>query len=246
MRSIFSRLSKVFGLCSGLLFLFSLAAHAGSPVPQKALRLPKLIDGDFTYTEYIKSDRADRFVEDEEKIVVELTLELLQQDPSGQMAIYRLDNAGFKANGKATLVVKSDGSNGCVETHVYQRTGGGLVDFIDDNAAGRQITPTSLIWFIQEKRFSLTFVSPVEKGKETKTSHYSCTNDKPAPITSPYEWTISLEGAVDYNAQTKAYRFILLEKYSVPCRDAADLRSNVYVLGELKSKTGWRPSQARP
>jgi hypothetical protein len=237
MKPFHSRLSKVICLILGIVSLFSLATHASSPAPQKALKLPKLIDGDFTYTEYIKSDTAERFIEDEEKVKVELTLELLQQDPSGQMAFYRLDNASFSANGKATFVIKSP-AIGCVETHIYERTGGGLMDFIASTPTERQITPTTLIWFIQDKRFSLTFVSPVEKGKEIHTSNDSCSKDKPAPITSPHGWTLPLEGAVDYNAQTKTYRFVLLDKYTVPCRDAADLRSNVYVLGELKGKAG--------
>ncbi len=223
-----------FRLVCGLLFIFVLVAQAGPPAPKTTLRLPKTIDGDFTYVEYTKSDNPERFVEDQEKLTVELTLVLWQQDPNGQMAFYKLDNAGFRAEGKETFVIKSPGSNGCVETHVFQRTGSGLLESYAQ--AGPPITPTVLIWLISEKRFSLTFVSPEEKGTQTRTSSYSCTNDKPAPITSPYGWTISLEGAVDYDARTGTYRFVLLDKYEVPYREIPDLKSSVYVLGELRSK----------
>jgi hypothetical protein len=43
---------RVFCLIFGLLSLFSLTTHAGSPAPQEATKYPWLITGHFTYVEY--------------------------------------------------------------------------------------------------------------------------------------------------------------------------------------------------
>jgi len=241
MKPMRPNLLSIFCLVLGLFSLSSPGAHAGAPAPPKALKLPKLIDGDFTYTEYTKFEKPGNAIEDEEKISAELTFELLNWDPTGQMAFYRLDNAGFRAKGKVTFVIRSD--DGCEETHISERTGGGLMDAMSSNPAGAPITHTLLIWMIKDKRFTLTFVSPLEKGQEIKTTRYTCPQTVSEPITLQYEWTIDLEGAVDFNARTNTYRFVLLDRYTVPYRENPELRSNVYVLGELKSKAGWGPAK---
>jgi len=46
-------------------------------------------------------------------------------------------------------------------------------------------------------------------------------------------WACDIGGAVDYDAKTKAYRFVLLDKYAVPYREDSSLKCTVHVQGEL-------------
>jgi len=233
MKSDQSRSARAFPAFFGVLAVLGLAAHSGYSAPPKKAQIPKEISGDFTYADHIKTNIENERIEDDNKIVVEIDLTLSVVDPFGEAALYFMDNAGFSAQGKETVVSESAG---CVSTLTRTRSGGGLMDPPSPDPYAPAPNPATLTWFIKDKKFAMHFQTPIQKGHVTQTSHSTCSTSPSEPVTSEYVWTCDLEGAVDYNPKTRTYRFVFLDKYQVPYRELKDLKCNVFVIGELSGK----------
>jgi hypothetical protein len=93
------------------------------------------------------------------------------------------------------------------------------------------MNPVTLTWRIKENRFSLHFQAPMEKGFVIMETWVD--DGQRDSISSDYMWACDLEGVVDYHAEIKTYHFVLLDTYSVPYREDADLRCTAHVQGEL-------------
>jgi len=223
------RFGKIFGLCSSLLVLLGLAGHAGFSAPQQVTKCPWIITGHFIYVEYIKNDAEDGFLEDTNQLTVDIDFALAQHDPYGQIAVYFLDRADFSAKGEAWSYSKG---GDCFYQTRWARSGSGRIDAPPQNALGPTGNAASLTWYIKEKRFAMHFQAPIEKGQVTIKSTDTC-NEPSAPVTAQYLWACDIDGHVDYNAKTKTYRFVLLDKYEVPYRENTDLKCTVHVQGEL-------------
>jgi hypothetical protein len=249
MRSISSRRGKTFGLYMGLLFLFSIAAHAGTTPPQQATKCPWLITGHFTYVEHVKSGR----LEDTNELKIEIDFGLVQCDPYDQLAIYALDRADFSAKGNAYEdSVYHNGSQKCHAETKTTRGGGGRID-PPDTVRGLPITKAgtplalesgvcTLIWYIKEKRFTGRFQAPRRMGLVIIKSTDPCARDPIEPITDEYLWACDISGVVIQDAAAKTYRFVLLDTYEVPYRENSELKCTVHVQGELTaSPAAWKP-----
>jgi hypothetical protein len=176
----------------------------------------------------------DHFVDDSETVNVKtIELELLVHDPVDQLAIYRLDHTDYEAEGKLKRVFSNGGGEGCISTEIYERKGRGY-QFAKDYPS--PVTPIQLAWDIKGKRFTVSFITPEEKGKETFRSTDTCHHYDHAPTTKEYVWQFSAEGRVSYNAKTKTYQFALLDNSTIPYRDDDDglgLKTKVHAQGYL-------------
>ncbi|OGD26863.1 MAG: hypothetical protein A2Y56_16185 [Candidatus Aminicenantes bacterium RBG_13_63_10] len=214
----------------GVLAVFSLATHAGAPALSREMDLPWLITGHFTYVEYTKSNVDQVKVVDENTIKVEYVDFLLTRRVFDQAALYTLDRAEFNAQGQGSRETRSAG---CINYAMYDRSGGGKLDFPEEKFWAPSANPSHLTWLPGEDSFKLHFQAPIDSGTVTKTETSSCSNVKGDSITSEYLWACDLEGQVDYDAATKTYRFVLLKDYKVPYREDRDIESRVVVQGEL-------------